>query len=50
MPSIEIVTEVPGPNGRVLVARRKAAISAGSTHLTDAEVLDALTPAGRSAA
>lgn len=35
MPSIEIVTEIPGPRSRELVARRKASMSAGAAHLTD---------------
>jgi 4-aminobutyrate aminotransferase/(S)-3-amino-2-methylpropionate transaminase len=35
MPSINIVTEIPGPASRALVARRAAAMSRGAAHLTD---------------
>ena len=35
MGSINLVTEVPGPNSRALVARRKSATCAGAAHLTD---------------
>ncbi len=35
MPSIDIVTEIPGPRSRALVERRSAAMSRGAAHLTD---------------
>ncbi|MGI9646620.1 MAG: aspartate aminotransferase family protein [Ilumatobacteraceae bacterium] len=35
MSSIELVTEIPGPKSRALVARRAAAMSNGAAHLTD---------------
>ncbi|MEZ5409061.1 MAG: hypothetical protein R2761_13600 [Acidimicrobiales bacterium] len=43
--SIKLVTEIPGPGSRALVARRAAAVSAGAAHLTELGV-DAPHPGG----
>lgn len=39
--SIKLVTEIPGPNSRALVARRAAAVSAGAAYLTELGVASA---------
>ncbi|MCG6965135.1 MAG: 4-aminobutyrate--2-oxoglutarate transaminase [Chromatiaceae bacterium] len=38
MPSIKLVTEIPGPNSVALVARRDAAVARGAARLTDIAV------------
>ena len=41
MPTINLVTEIPGPNSRALVARREAATARGASKLTSVAVASA---------